>query len=337
MHATQHDCLLGLQPSVRALPPTTAVLFAEQEGLGRCLVCTTPLSWTAQRTRASGAQRRGGGRGCAQGPRQPHRRAAWGRRLLACWLAAACPSLACTPLTSAAPPAARLQAGADGTQGAGFARGGAQVGRVCCRREERTLAQPAARQAHLPRQCRVPCHATTLPHAHHSLPLSLPHALHDYIVRRPPCPSLPSARRRLGTEAIKADFPPSRMIRAYDKRWRRLHACALTAATGEAGMAPGEGEFYAEQVGGWGGGGGGGLGVWRIVGLHQCVELKRPLLLNCLLMNAPCRFPPASPHPAPPLPLSGWRTTRPTTPRSLGSGRQPRRSASCAPGCATCC
>ncbi|EFN56266.1 hypothetical protein CHLNCDRAFT_145120 [Chlorella variabilis] len=54
--------------------------------------------------------------------------------------------------------------------------------------------------------------------------------------------------RRLGTEAIKADFPPSRMIRAYDKRWRRLHACALTAATGEAGMAPGEGEFYAEQA-----------------------------------------------------------------------------------------
>ena len=279
MHATQHDCLLGLQPSVRALPPTTAVLFAEQEGLGRCLVCTTPLSWTAQRTRASGAQRRGGGRGCAQGPRQPHRRAAWGRRLLACWLAAACPSLACTPLTSAAPPAARLQAGADGTQGAGFARGGAQVGRVRCQWEERTLALPAARRAHLPRQCRVPCHATTLPHAHQSPPcppqftsLSPPCSPRLHFPPPPTCPSLPSARRRLGTEAIKADFPPSRMIRAYDKRWRRLHACGLTAATREAGMAPGEGEFYAEQacLCVWGGGGGC-MDVWH--GSDRCFPI----------------------------------------------------------------
>jgi hypothetical protein len=37
------------------------------------------------------------------------------------------------------------------------------------------------------------------------------------------------------------------MVQAYDKQWRRLHACTATNAAAK-GMAAGEGEFYAEQV-----------------------------------------------------------------------------------------
>jgi len=60
----------------------------------------------------------------------------------------------------------------------------------------------------------------------------------------PPC--LPC--RRLAAEALQTEFPPARMVAAYDKQWARLQAVD-PGGTAACRMAKRERRFYEEQVG----------------------------------------------------------------------------------------